>query len=56
MRVARRPDCARKLLPDRLLEPAVPVAGHVLYTRQAPLGELLQEGLPGFLSLAECYV
>ena len=29
------------------------VAGYVLYGRQAPLGELLQEGLPGLLRLAE---
>ena len=56
MRVARRPDCARKLLPDRLLEPAVSVAGDVLYARQAPFRELLQKGLPGLLRLTECHV
>jgi len=53
MRVTGRPDCSRELLPNCLLEPAVSVASYVLYACQAPLGELLQEGLPGFLGLAE---
>lgn len=44
--MARRPDHAGQLLADRLLEPAVSVAGDVLYARQAPFGELFQKGLP----------
>ena len=47
VRVVGRPDRAGQLLPNRLLSPPVSVAGGMFYARQAPFGELLQEGLPG---------
>ena len=53
MRMARRPDYAGQLLTDCLLKPTISVTGYVFYAHQAPFGELLQEGLPGLLRLAE---